>query len=372
MDATASSFDLQILEFCKRAFTRAESLRRGDRLSPSRPLDLVGRLAFQRRQAQRRTAAARAGRAVPPILIASVTRRCNLDCAGCYSKELRPEGVGATELSDERFLELFREAVDLGVGAIMLAGGEPLLRRNLLEATAELGGLAVPVFTNGTLVDESWLDLFASGKLLPVFSIEGEPAFTAERRGRGVHEAVIDRAAQLRRRGAAFGVSITLTSRNFEAALAPSFLERIDWLGASALFLVEYVPAVRGTEELALGPELHARLAADRRLDGLPYPVLRLPGDEAASGGCLAAGRGFIHLAPDGGVEACPFAPYSDRSAADAGLAEALDSPLMRAIRERHHELDSAGGGCALLDRGGWIASLSGCAAAKPETVGAA
>jgi hypothetical protein len=43
----------------------------------------------------------------------------------------------------------------------------------------------------------------------------------------------------------------------------------------------------------------------------------------------------------------------------------------MRAIRERHNELDSSGGGCALLDKGGWIASLSGCAA-LPEAVGAA
>jgi MoaA/NifB/PqqE/SkfB family radical SAM enzyme len=360
MDATAS-FDLQLVDFCKRALMRAGTLRRAARSPSGFSADMIGKLAFQRRQAQRRASALRSGKSVPPILIASVTRRCNLDCAGCYSKELRPEGAASIELSDERFLELFHEAIDLGVGTIMLAGGEPLLRRDLLEKTARLGGLIAPVFTNGTLVDSGWLELFGQGSLVPIFSIEGESAFTAKRRGYGVHEAVMEQTARLREAGIPFGLSITLTSRNYDAALAPSFLEWIDKLGASALFLIEYVPAVHGTEGLALGPALHARLCADTRLDGLPYPVLRLPGDEAASGGCLAAGRGFIHLAPDGSVEACPFAPYSDRSVADTGLAEALGSPLMRAIRERHGELDSSGGGCALLDRGGWIASLAGC-----------
>jgi len=89
------------------------------------------------------------------------------------------------------------------------------------------------------------------------------------------------------------------------------------------------------------------------------------------SGGRMSAGRGFIHLAPDGRIEACPFAPFSDCSAARSSLAEALESPLMRAIRERHHEPTESGGGCALANKGGWIASLSACAA-KPVEIGAA
>ena len=361
MNATAT-FDHQLVNFCSRALTRGSG---GRNPSLKASLDLVGKLDFQRRQALRRTAAAREGRTVPPILIASITRRCNLDCAGCYSKALRPQDSKAAELSDQRFLELFHEAVDLGVGTILLAGGEPLLRRELLEKAAALGGIILPVFTNGSLVDPSWIELFSRGTLVPIFSIEGEAEFTSERRGKGIYEGVIEAATRLRERGALFGLSVTVTSRNFETVLSPAFLEWADRLGTAALFLIEYVPAVKGTESLALGPELHAALAADERLDGLPYPVLRLPGDEEASGGCMAAGRGFIHLAPDGAVEACPFAPYSDSSAAGASLADALASPLMGAIRGRHGELADARGGCALLDRGGWIASLGLCAAAE-------
>jgi MoaA/NifB/PqqE/SkfB family radical SAM enzyme len=94
----------------------------------------------------------------------------------------------------------------------------------------------------------------------------------------------------------------------------------------------------------------------------LPYPIIRLPGDEEAYGGCLAAGRGFVHISPEGALEACPFAPFSDTNAAQSGLEEALASPLLAAIRERHGELVETKGGCALRDKGGWVASLASCA----------
>ena len=55
-------------------------------------------------------------------------------------------------------------------------------------------------------------------------------------------------------------------------------------------------------------------------------------------------------------------APFSDSDAGAAGLAAALESPLMRAIREHHHELTETRGGCALRDKAGWIASLGACA----------
>jgi MoaA/NifB/PqqE/SkfB family radical SAM enzyme len=261
-------------------------------------------------------------------------------------------------------MELFEEAIGLGVGVIMVAGGEPLLRPGLLAKLATLHGIIVPVFTNGTLLDHSTLPLFGK-TLLPVFSIEGDTVFTEERRGSGVHEAALIRAREIREAGGLFGLSITVSSRNIDNVLSPAFLGRTVAMGASALFLVEYVPVVPGTEELVLSEEQRAALNDQSRTETLPFPVIRLPGDEEAYGGCLAAGRGFIHLGPDGRLEACPFAPYSDSNASEAGLAAALESPLMRAIRERHGELTETRGGCALRDKEGWIAALGACAAGE-------
>ena len=331
-------------------------------LSSRGGLDTLASLAFQRRQALRRAAAFRAGKNVPALLIASVTRRCNLQCKGCYSQQLRPsETFAPSELSDDRFMELFEEAIGLGVGVIMIAGGEPLIRRGLIERLSRLRGIIIPVFTNGTLLDGSMAPLFGK-TLLPVFSIEGDEAFTEERRGTGVHQAALIRARAIRDKGGLFGISVTVSSRNAGSALGAEFLSRVAEMGASALFLVEYVPVSPGTEDLVLSDGQRAALNDESRTASLPFPVIRLPGDEAAYGGCLAAGRGFVHIAPEGALEACPFAPFSDSDAGAAGLAAALESPLMRAIREHHHELTETRGGCALRDKAGWIASLGACA----------
>ncbi len=335
----------------------------------SRPFDLprlnslLHVASFQRSQARKRALAEREGLQVPAVLIASVTRRCNLDCAGCYAKALRPRETRAVELSDERFLELFREALDLGTGVLLLAGGEPLLRRSLLEEASRLRGPLVPVFTNGLLFDDSYLDLFARGCLVPVFSIEGNPYQTRDRRGPGVHERVVESMARLRERGAFFGVSLTATSRNAEVLLSETFLESLERTGPSVLFVVEYVPVSPGTEGLVLTDEQKAALASRTAFRSLSCPVVVLPGDEEEYGGCLAAGRGFLHLSPEGALEACPFAPYSDASSAARPLREALGSPLLASIRERHSELTETKGGCALWNKGGWIASLGSCAA---------
>jgi len=340
------------------------------RAAEAHPLDLGRTLrlsktaGFQRAQARKRTRAADEGLSVPAILIASVTRRCNLNCAGCYSRTLRPGEDGAGELSDDKLLELFREALDMGTGVLMLAGGEPLLRRPLLERVSNLKGPLVPVFTNGLLLDESYIDLFSRGSLVPVFSIEGEAAQTRERRGAGIHERILESMAELKARGAIFGVSITATSGNADTLLSRAFLKDLEKTGVSVLFVVEYVPVASGTENLVLTDKQKTALAGKAAFSGLAYPVVVLPGDEEEYGGCLAAGRGFLHLSPEGALEACPFAPFSDTSAADKSLREALGSPLLAAIRARHSELTETKGGCALWNQRGWVASLGACAAA--------
>jgi MoaA/NifB/PqqE/SkfB family radical SAM enzyme len=258
-------------------------------------------------------------------------------------------------------MELFEEAVDLGVGIVLLAGGEPLLRRPLVERASRLPGILFPLFTNGTLIDEELIETAASGSIVPILSIEGEESQTDGRRGLGVHSGALRWMEEMRRQRVMFGASVTLTSDNAATVLDPAFLGRLADAGIAVLFVVEYVPVTRGTENLVVKTEQRTLLNAPGSFADLPFPVVVLPGDEEAYGGCLAAGRGFVHLSPEGRIEACPFAPYSDRSSAMESLETALASPMLAAIREHHGELTETSGGCALWNKGGWIASLGIC-----------
>lgn len=90
-----------------------------------------------------------------------LTRRCNLRCIHCYVGGAARGG--ALELGTGAVLALIDEACAAGCLHLLITGGEPLLREDFAEVYrhAKLRGLLVTVFTNGTLIDEPTLDLFA-------------------------------------------------------------------------------------------------------------------------------------------------------------------------------------------------------------------
>ena len=95
---------------------------------------------------------------IPPFLIASIASTCNLHCAGCYARGSGSCGdtKSQSSLSDSQWSRIFREAQDIGVSFILLAGGEPLMRRDVLERAAELKKILFPVFsTRSMLLDSS-------------------------------------------------------------------------------------------------------------------------------------------------------------------------------------------------------------------------
>lgn len=87
-----------------------------------------------------------------------------------------------------------------------------------------------------------------------------------------------------------------------------------------------------------------------------------MPTEEKIFGGCLSAGRGFVHINARGDLEPCPFAPFSDVNLRNVMLKEALKSKLLEKIRENRvilERLESSGqGGCSLWANKKWVESL--------------
>lgn len=310
-----------------------------------------------KRAANARAQHANAGRHIPSFLIASITNRCNLHCAGCYARanHICHDGAEQALLSDDEWNGIFTQAEQIGVSFVLLAGGEPMLRRGVVRRASEHRDLLFPVFTNGTLLDGEMLRLLDEHRnLVPIVSVEGDVALTDARRGAGTYEKLVGNMEQMRDKGILFGASVTLTTENFSVVTGDAFLQNLRALGAKVAFFVDYVPADPGTEALAPGDAEREALALRlerlrTRQDGMIY--VSFPGDEQFSGGCLAAGRGFFHINPSGGAEPCPFSPVSDTSLRQVSLLEALDSPLFTRLRASELLGEQHTGACALFGR---------------------
>jgi MoaA/NifB/PqqE/SkfB family radical SAM enzyme len=298
---------------------------------------------------RRRAGLAGKGVDVPPLLIISTTGECNLFCRGCYSCE---QGSKTGEdLPAVRVSEVLDEASGLGVSIVMLAGGEPLLSRNWLDAMSKHGELLGLVFTNGTLFDESRLAWFAEHRhIIPILSIEGDAARTDARRGVGIHAKVSQAMEVLRSSGIPFGVAITVTRQNINEVLTDDFSCEYLQKGCRLFVYVEYVPVAPDTEPLVLLQAEKKRLSdfTDQSAGKHAALFVAFPGDEDPYGGCLAAGRGFVHISAAGAVEPCPFAPFSDVNLKNTTLKDALNSAFLSKVRENHHLLVEGSGGCAL------------------------
>ena len=87
----------------------------------------------------------------PSTLIAELSYRCPLHCPSCSN----PLDIGAEkyrlELETEHWTRIFREARALGVLQLALTGGEPMLRRDLVDlcAGARDAGLYSSLITAG-------------------------------------------------------------------------------------------------------------------------------------------------------------------------------------------------------------------------------
>jgi MoaA/NifB/PqqE/SkfB family radical SAM enzyme len=327
--------------------------------SPRQALFFLRTIGWQVRAARVRARWKREGLHVPPVMIFSITHRCNLHCKGCYARALHSSANG--DMSEDRLRSIFAEARELGISFAVLAGGEPLVRPEILDITQAYPEIISLLFTNGTLIDDAFLAKFrAQRHLVPVISMEGYQEDTDGRRGRGVYEYLRTIIPRLRDQGIFYAVSLTVTRSNFDTVIGEPFIEDLLGLGCQFFVYLEYTPIREGTEDWVMTEEQRARIPVTMDAYRRRYPALfiAVPGDEGQFGGCLAGGRGFVHISADGDLEACPFAPYSDTNLRDRSLKEALQSELLKAIRENSDRLRRERGGCALWGKREAIDSL--------------
>ena len=183
--------------------------------------------------------------------------------------------------------------------------------------------------------------------------MEGKEKQTDGRRGEGVYEKVLSAMEAMQKEKLLFGASVTVTRENLEEVMSDAFIKKLDERDCKALFFVEFVPMSPEMKDLA--PEEPERAYMNQRLAEIRNKYqdmifLSFPGDEKASGGCIAAGRGFFHINSHGGAEPCPFSPYSDVNVRDTSLWEALHSGLFTKLQNSGTLTEDHAGGCVLFE----------------------
>jgi MoaA/NifB/PqqE/SkfB family radical SAM enzyme len=296
------------------------------------------------------------GQNIPVFLIASITSSCNLHCSGCYSRSNNScsDDAPINQLSDEEWEDVFRQAKEMGISFIVLAGGEPMIRDDVIAKATEFPEILFPIFTNGTMLNEDYLKLFdANRNLVPIFSIEGDEETTDSRRGEGVYKQLVESMEVMKKNNIIFGASLTFTNNNIHSLISREYIDKLHDFGCKVVFFIEYVPVNGETKGIAPSDEERELLLDNIECLRKEYEdmlFMSFPGDEKTSGGCLAAGRGFFHINSHGGAEPCPASPYSDINVKDTSLLEALNSKLFKSLREGDILMDDHEGGCVLFE----------------------
>lgn len=100
--------------------------------------------------------------ATPTSASFELTPLCNFNCPMCYVHKKRTPEVEAQMLSTGQWLDLARQARDMGVLRLTLTGGEIFTRPDFWEIYSEINkmGFLVHLLSNGSLINESVIENF--------------------------------------------------------------------------------------------------------------------------------------------------------------------------------------------------------------------
>lgn len=93
-----------------------------------------------------------------------LTPRCNFNCRMCYvhlKPERIPEVGGGRELTADEWLEIGRQAAEMGVLSLCITGGDPLCYREFRKVWTGLSqmGFQITLQTNASMINEEVLQL---------------------------------------------------------------------------------------------------------------------------------------------------------------------------------------------------------------------
>src|SRR5512141_1014638 len=303
------------------------------------------------------------GFARPYVVSWNLTYRCNLACEHCYldaggAPRVDTESFAdRSELGTEECFSVIDEIATFAPECLtILTGGEPLLRRDILEIVRHAAerGLWVVVGTNGVRITENLArrlaEAGARGLSLSLDALDPD-RHDRFRKVRGAWRNTVEGAEILNRTGLPFIVQTTVGSHNLgELEAIADFAH--DRLAAKVWNLYFLVPTGRGQFVSDITPAQYDEVLAslyriqrkyDRRMlvnakcaphyikTVLEHAVLSAEASAEAdlpirtysggAGGC-PAGTHYMGIRPNGDVTPCPYLPVFAGNLRSSPLAD--------------------------------------------------
>ena len=269
---------------------------------------------------------------VPWLILMDPTSACNLHCTGCWAAEYGDK----LNLTFEEMDSIITQGKKLGIYFYMYTGGEPLVRKDdLIRICEKHNDCFFNAFSNGTLVDEDFCkEMVRVGNLSLSISIEGFEEVNDGRRGKGSFKKVMKAMDLLKKYGLIFGTSICYTRNNIETVTSDEFLDMLIDKGCRLAWYFHYMPVGNdaATELLPTKEQREYMYNRVREIRGFKGGkeifAIDFQNDGEYVGGCIAGGRNYLHINPNGDVEPCVFIHYSSANIHKDSLLDALKQPL--------------------------------------------
>ena len=301
----------------------------------------------------------------PYHMVWLATDACTARCLHCSSNSAKRS---PDELTTGEAKDMIDQLIAAGVIDLGISGGEPLLRRDMLEliAYAKLRGMTVGIASNGAKLSPLRASqLAATGLNRLQVSLDGfAEQHDKLRNWPGLFDRVLKTIRTAREAGLRVHVCCTVTRLNCDSLEA--FVAFLAQTGIKRINLSRFVPTGRGSD--LLDPGDHAwrgiiercgnlKAAYAGKLEITTHLAQQFLVDSEARGmaafaGCQA-GRGQGCVTANGTVFPCVLLPITVGNIRQAEFRNMwTNSPTIQALQNRHR-LQGACGTCSLRERCG-------------------
>lgn len=243
----------------------------------------------------------------PRKIEVEITPRCNLRCSYCC--HFASEGDVSRELPLDEWEQFFTECGNNGVMNIHLSGGEPFIRKDILDIVQSIvdNKMRFGCNSNGNYITDEIATFIACTKRCNVMqiSLDGHtPDVHDALRGSGSFEKAVEAIKLLRSKDVPVGVRVTIHKNNV------AFLEEIADFILTDLGLPSF--GTNSVEELGLMKENHHGIALDVHEYSLAMQTLvdlnrKYDNRIVASAGPLADARMWQKMVDAADAGSAPF-----------------------------------------------------------------